>query len=112
MTAQLRLDATAFEPGGRVTGWTAWEGRGTLVVSLLWFTSGRGTEDVQVIAQERHEVDDPGERQFAFDLPAAPWSFTGTLVTLTWAVEVTLEPGGAAARAPLVCAPGGAPVRL
>lgn len=102
----------AFEPGEEVVGVVRAEGTGQLVISLLWFTSGRGTEDVQIVAQERRALVGAEAVPFRFALPESPWSFSGTLITLSWAVAATVEPGGAETRAVLVCAPGGVEVRL
>lgn len=113
----VHLDQTACEPGSEVAvrvDWHAGEKRpGSVAVSLLWHTAGKGTEDIEVV--RTIEVEDPplqGSRQLTFQLPAFPWSFSGTLVSLIWAVEASLDPGGAVDLAELVLAPGGEEIRL
>ena len=65
------------------------------MISLLWHTEGKGTEDVEVV--EQINVEDPpitGSHDFSFRVPDFPWSFSGTLISLIWAVEASLDPGG------------------
>ena len=102
----------ALAPGERAAGRIRGDGHGELVVSLLWYTAGRGTEDVTIVAQERVAVDGAIEVPFAFDLPEQPWSFSGTLISLRWALEASVEPGSDVVRVDLVCAPGGREVVL
>ena len=112
MSLRIDLDAAAFEPGAEVRGRVDWRPDGpapeTVLISLLWHTEGKGTEDVEIVDQVRVDRPRPqGHHDFSFRLPDFPWSFTGTLVSLVWAVEASLEPRGAVERVNLVSAPGG-----
>jgi hypothetical protein len=61
----------------------------TVEARLFWFTRGKGTEDVGVIAtQAVPSADSAGEHLFRFTLPEAPYSFSGKLISLLWAVEL------------------------
>lgn len=78
---------------------------------LFWFARGKGTEDVGVVATL--SVPSPasaGEHVFRFTLPAGPYSFSGKLVSLLWAVE--LVAGKQVARCEFVLAPGGREIVL
>ncbi len=118
MSLEIHLDtATALEPGAEVRGRIEWQVEirhaKSLMISLLWHTEGKGDEDVEIV--EQIEFDNPpaiGNRDFSFLLPEFPWSFSGTLISLIWAVEASIEPGGAVERLSLVSAPGGEEVRL
>ena len=84
-----------------------------MTISLLWHTEGKGTEDVEIVDQI--EIENPpaaGRREFSFTLPDFPWSFSGTLVSLVWRVEVGIEPEGLVEHVNLVSAPGGEEIRL
>lgn len=114
---QVHLESDRCEPGGRIAGRVDWDAGGeraeSLMVSLLWHTAGKGTEDVEIVDQV--EVSGPalqGSHPFSFAVPEFPWSFSGTLISLVWSVEASLEPKGAVARTELVSAPGGEEVRL
>ncbi len=53
-----------------------------------------------------------GERAFSFTLPLGPYSFSGSLITLAWALELVALPSGETERVELVVAPVPAEVRL
>ncbi len=117
MSLEIRLDDTAFEPGAEVRGRVDWQpdgpAREAVLISLLWHTEGKGTEDVEIVDQIQIEMPrSHGHRDFRFRLPDFPWSFAGTLVSLVWAVEASLEPKGAVERVAIVSAPGGEVIRL
>ncbi len=118
MTIQIHLDGNpAHEPGTEVRGRATWQSLNrqskSVLISLLWHTEGKGTEDVAII--EQIKVEGPsaaGSREFAFVLPNFPWSFSGTLLSLVWAIEASLEPAGEVARVDIVSAPGTEEVQL
>lgn len=83
----------------------------TLEARLFWFTRGKGTEDVEVVATQ--PVTTPaiaGEHVFRFTLPEGPWSFSGKLISLLWAVELVAD--DTSARWEFTLAPGGHEIRL
>jgi hypothetical protein len=51
-------------------------------------------------------------RSFRFRLPESPYSFSGKLISLTWALELVAEPSKELARQEITLAPGGEAVRL
>ncbi len=111
MSVRIHLDDTAFEPGSEVRGRVDWQpdgpARASVLISLLWHTEGKGIEDVEIVDQIQIELPRPhGHRDFSFRLPDFPWSFSGTLVSLIWAVEASLEPKGTVERVTVVSAPG------
>ena len=112
----LRDNRTSYRPGEDVEGAVLWDGAEQpklAEVRLLWFTRGKGTEDVEVVATETFAAPEPGDtRTFKLRLPEAPYSFNGKLIALIWAVEFVLEPGNHAERIELVMAPHGREVSL
>jgi hypothetical protein len=63
-------------------------------LSVLWYTEGKGDEDIGVHHFERRtDEDEPRTplvelRKFAVVLPASPLSYEGVLVKLRWCVRV------------------------
>jgi hypothetical protein len=63
-----------------------------LEARLCWYTRGKGTEDVQILAVERpHQITAAGEAVFSFPLPEEPYSFSGKLISIIWAVELVAD---------------------
>ena len=110
----IHENRTEFEPGDELAGAVYWELKKApraVEVNLLWFTSGRGTEDSAVADTVRLENPQAGEtRTFSFRLPESPYSFSGELIKLHWAVEAVA--GSESTRAEFTLAPGGHAVTL
>ena len=105
-----------FSPGEELAGTARWQlprAPSSLEVRLFWSTAGRGDRDFEVVASE--VVDRPapaGEHRFRFQLPLGPYSFSGQLVSLLWAVELVLPDEEVAGHAELVLGPGGCEARI
>ena len=105
-----------FLPGDTVSGRAVWhldEPGDAIELSLFWHTSGKGTEDVEIVESLRFDGDGTrGDRGFSFRLPLGPYSFSGTLITLAWGLELVSLPDGAVDRVDLVVAPTPVEVEL
>jgi hypothetical protein len=96
-----------------VAGWRLEKPPTSVELRLFWFTRGKGTEDVGVVSQIRFDAPQQEEgRKFSFTLPEEPWSFSGQLISLIWALELVAEPGGRNARVELVLSPTGQEILL
>lgn len=117
---QLRVELaggrTAAVPGQPLTGSVSWRvaaDPSSVQLRLFWYTSGKGATDVGVV--ETQSFDSPrreDRRAFTFALPREPYSFSGMLITLTWALELLIEPGGLVERMEFVLSPTGQEVVL
>lgn len=106
---------TTFEPGDEVAGTAAWslpEAPTSIEIRLFWHTAGKGTLDLEVVETQVCDALAEGRREFRFRLPAGPYSVSGKLVSVAWAIELVAEPSGDAARAEITVGPGGREVRL
>lgn len=116
MTLDLRGGKTSFKPGESVEGSVRWEldaPPSKVEVRLFWYTRGKGTEDVAVEGSAAWESPSNAEkREFALNLPEAPYSFSGKLISVLWAVEAVVEPPSEVARVEIVVSPSGAEVVL
>ncbi|HLK93097.1 MAG TPA: hypothetical protein VKZ18_24595 [Polyangia bacterium] len=117
---ELRLtldeEGAAFAPGARVGGVAAWSAarppRG-IELRLSWVLSGKGGRDYKIA--ETIPLPTPAaaeRRRFKLTLPAAPYSFRGALLTLSWTLELVALPGEEKTRLELVIAPGGRAIAL
>jgi hypothetical protein len=115
---QLTLDEnrTAYRPGDEITGRAVWdvtEQPTRAEVVLTWSTRGKGSEDSDTV--ETAVLDHPqlrDQRAFRFTAPNQPCSFTGKLISVTWAVELFVEPSADSAREAIVIAPDGQEITL
>ena len=116
LTIELTGARAAYPPGAEVTGHLAWSlpaAPHRLELRLFWHTRGKGSPDVQVV--ETLAFDYPratDHREFRVRLPAAPYSFSGKLISLLWALELVALPGNQTARAELTLSPTGAELHL
>lgn len=107
---------TAYRPGDWLEAKAVWQldqDVEWLEVRLIWFTQGKGDSDVSV--EDKLRIDKPprqDSRAFRFPLPAAPYSFSGKLISLIWAVEIVAEGTKDAARLEFTLAPEGREVEL
>lgn len=117
---EIELDEgrTAYRPGEAVSGHVLWDLSGSeppehAEVRLVWFTRGRGDRDSGIVATEELASPQAADRRaFRFALPAGPYSASGKLVSIVWAVEAVLEPDSRAARTEIVVSPTGREILL
>lgn len=112
----LDEDRRAFRPGDSLAGRVRWQLASmpkSLEVRLLWYTEGKGDQDVGLVeSQPCPGAGRSGEHAFRFVLPAGPYSFSGQLISLLWAVEAVSEPGDHTTRVEVVVSPTGEELRL
>ena len=93
---------TWYKPGETIEGRAEWyleDGEEALELRLFWHTRGKGTRDVGIV--ETLRIEKPGgsgHRSFAFRVPEGPYSFSGVLITLAWAIEAVALPSEETAR--------------
>jgi hypothetical protein len=101
---RLELAAKDYRGGEELTGAFVIAGgppKSTQSVefSVLWHTSGKGTEDSGVIHFQAWKADDgsldlmPNPNTFVVKLPQTPWSYDGELVKIHWVARVRLRFG-------------------
>ena len=107
---------TRFRPADEVAGKALWildEPPKAVEVRLFWYTQGKGTVDVNVVDRVRIEAPPArGEHEFRFRLPDAPYSFSGKLISLVWALELVALPSDETERLEIVVSPTGFEVFL
>jgi hypothetical protein len=119
-TLRLALDepGRTCRPGAALEVDASWYLDGsdhTVELNLVWYTSGKGTQDIEVAEQVILTSDTPGSsgsRRHTLRLPEGPYSFSGKLITLAWALELVALPSSAVERVDLVIAPEGREVDL
>lgn len=109
LAVEIQNGANAFLPGETVEGTVSWQLDGpaqTVELRLLWYTQGKGDQDVGVVSSV--PFGSPGlqdSRPFRVSLPDGPFSFSGKLISLSWALELVVEPGSRASRTEITVSP-------
>ncbi len=116
--AELRLETfehrTAFEPGETLYGLAGWQldqAPAEVYVRLTWYTEGKGDQDVGVAVEKMFENPPAVDaRNFEMTLPDHPYSFSGHLISIRWALELIIDKR-ASKRLDIIIAPGAEELR-
>lgn len=116
LTLETSGGRTDCRPGDVISGTAGWNldaAPAAVEVRLFWYTEGRGTQDVQIVECARFEGPLANERRdFRFQLPAEPYTFSGKLISLRWALEVVALPSEEAQRLEITVSPTGKEILL
>lgn len=108
ISIRLGQSDAAYAPGDSIHGevtWTEQERTKTIEARLIWYTLGFGSRDLQIVDRTVWDATPEGRGRFDFQAPRQPYSFSGRLISLVWAVEVVTLPSKKAESATLVIAP-------
>jgi len=82
-------------------------------IRLFWYTKGKGNIDVELAQVVKIEQPpNVGEKDFAFTAPNGPYSFSGKLISLIWAIELITKPATENARVEFFISHTGAEILL
>lgn len=116
-TMQLSLvnKPACYRPGDVVqceVDWQLDQSPRLIELRLLWYTRGKGSADMQVVAADQcPNLQVSGRWQIGIRIPDdAVCSYTGQLMSINWAVEVVAEKKLAFARQEIDISPTGAAV--
>ena len=97
---RLELATTAYRAGDELSGVFVIDGglpagAYSIELSVLWHTSGKGTEDMGVVHFRGWKQNDamPNPNTFSMKLPLTPWSYDGELIKIHWLVRVRMRFG-------------------
>ncbi len=112
----LREERLSYRPGETIEGVAGWrldQPPSGVELRLFWFTRGKGTEDVGVVNSMNFPSPQLEEgRKFTFTLPQDPWSFSGQLISVIWALELVVQPGNQRSRLEIIVSPTGREIQL
>jgi len=104
-----RDNRISFRPGEEIVGAVAWQldqAPRAIELRLFWFTRGKGTSDVKVVQTVSFNNPKLEEaRPFQLTAPTEPYSFSGKLISLIWALELVVEPGKETERLEIAISP-------
>lgn len=109
-------DQSSFPPNAQLkcrVSWDLLEAADSLELRLVWNTVGKGTQDMAIA---RHVVlNTPtfsGHETVSMQLPGQPYSFSGKLVSIVWAIELVALPSNESTRVEITIGPEGREVVL
>jgi hypothetical protein len=111
LAIEIEQGRTAFGPSDEIVGKAKWQMDDSpqlLELSLFWRTEGKGTQDVGVA--ETIRIDNPGalgEKEFRLTAPKGPYSFSGKLISIIWALELSGPRGKDVVRKEITLSPTG-----
>lgn len=113
---KFSYESSGFDPGSELVvdvQWNCSEPPSSIEVRLVWSTSGKGDLDLKVVKTVRLDgLAACGTQQVQFALPWGPYSFSGKLISLIWAVEAVAFPSNDSTRLPFTLAPQGREVLI
>lgn len=105
----------AFLPGHPIVGAVEWslpEAPPIVQVRLVWSTAGKGTRDSAVVRELALSPCQRIDRQtFELTAPEGPYSFSGKVVSLIWAIEAAAS-SEIKTRREIVISPSAAEIQL
>jgi hypothetical protein len=106
----LANSARSFEPGEPLEGEVVWQldhNVPAIEIRLLWYTRGKGdTDETPVNVVKLGQPPRAGRQTFSFPAPRSPYSFSGKLISLCWAIEAVAPPEASSKREDITVAPG------
>lgn len=116
LSIETASSQSAFEPGAEIDvylEWTLDDEPEAVELRLVWNTSGKGDTDLEIVQTQRFEWPSRNEmKQTTITLPREPYSFSGKLISLIWALELIALPGEASTRKEITIGPGGTEVLI
>ncbi|MCF6312200.1 MAG: hypothetical protein L3J39_07090 [Verrucomicrobiales bacterium] len=117
---KTELDNLAYTPGETLRGEVSWqdvtglgENSESGEVRLFYYTSGKGDRDVETVDTRTIDIQrGSGQQSFEFVLPHEPYSFSGKLVSLIWALEFQVLESKKTERLEFVLSPSGKEIDL
>ena len=115
-TIYIDCEQTHLQPGQQFSGkilWALEKAPKEVRLTLGWSTEGRGTCDHKTEAELSWTTEaTSGEEPFEFTLPPSPYSFDGQLISLNWALKLSVKKGKAEHELPIIVSPHGYSVEL
>lgn len=114
-TIDLENVSASFRPYAEVRGTVSWQLeklRDTVELRLFWHTSGQAIAEAGIVETKPFDSGAIGRETFAFTLPGAPYSVSGTLISIHWALELVYASAGQLALREITVSPDGKPISL
>lgn len=109
LSIKTNQNKTRFAPSEEVVGIAEWHvvrQLKSIELRLFWYTQGKGDQDAGIVDFVKYDSPEPdGQREFSLRLPEDPYSFSGKLISLMWALELVTDPSGEIAKLDIIVSP-------
>ncbi len=116
ISIDIHNSQTNFQPGEKISGTVSWQlskEPKEITVNLFWQTDGKGTQDMETVESRNFKVfGQTGSEDFEFEVPIAPYSFSGRLISISWYIEAFPKSGRDSSQYSIVISPTGEEVHL
>ena len=86
--------------------WQLDKAPGAMEVRLFWYTEGKGDRDMDIVDTVAiSKLETQGESAFKIALPETPFSCSGKLISVVWALEFVAQPGDHSVMEKIVISP-------
>lgn len=93
ISIQLKDGKISYQPGEKICGeleWDLTQEVENIAINVFWYTEGMGDQDSEIAETEIIKSPLKSDRQsFKIELPMAPYSYSGKITSLKWALEAT-----------------------
>ena len=93
ISIKLKNDKISYCPGEKISGEVEWDFTQEvkeIAINVFWYTEGMGDQDSEIAVNEIIKLPLKSDRQsFEIELPMAPYSYSGQITSLKWAIEAT-----------------------
>lgn len=94
ISIQLKDGKISYQPGEKINGELEWDLNQeveNIAINVFWYTEGIGNQDSEIAGTEIIKSPLKSDRQsFEIELPMAPYSYSGQISSLKWAIEATV----------------------
>jgi hypothetical protein len=93
ISIQLKDGKISYQPGEKLRGeleWNLTQEVNDITINIFWYTEGAGDQDSEIAVTETIKMPLKSDRQsFEIELPIAPYSYSGQITSLKWAIEAS-----------------------
>jgi len=116
LTIETYENRLHYAPGDALEGIVSWQfdhPPDWLELRLFWYTTGKGDRDVHIVSRVAYEQPASVDTQiYSLAFPHGPYSYSGRLTSLIWALELITKPNNDAVRLELAMGPASQEVDL
>ena len=93
ISIKLKDGKISYHPGEKILGeleWDLTQEVQDIAINIFWYSEGIGEQDSEIAETEIIKSPIKSDKQsFEMELPMAPYTYSGNITSLKWAIEAT-----------------------